>query len=52
MSAVITAVLGRPLRRLLLPVYVLVTLLVLLEGGVRVCEYSEHYICDPKYIPF
>lgn len=42
----------RPLKRLLLALYVSAATLVLLEVGVRVSGYSEHHLCDPIYARF
>jgi hypothetical protein len=42
----------RPLKRLLLALYVSAVTLVLLEVGVRVSGYSEHHLCDPIYARF
>jgi hypothetical protein len=40
------------LKTLLLTVCLLLTILILLEAGVRFSGYSEHYIYDPIYKEF
>ena len=42
----------RPLKRLLLALYISGATLALLEVGVRVSGYSEHHLCDPIYARF
>jgi hypothetical protein len=42
----------RPLKRLLLALYISAATLALLEVGVRVSGYSEHHLCDPIYARF
>jgi lysophospholipase L1-like esterase len=43
---------NRCLKKLLFAAYLPVVTLILLEIGVRLWGYSEHYIYDPIYVPF
>jgi hypothetical protein len=39
-------------KRLVFAVYLSLSTLLLLEGGVRLSGYAEHHLCDPIYMPF